>query len=286
MSEVLKIEAAGNDFIFFDGALEVPSMVRIRSLCDRHFGIGADGVAVMFRIDGKTSRWGFFNNDGSSAAMCGNAARAAAAWVHRQGLEFPHTLHTDFGPVILNSVKTESGTGESQFSAEIPYDKKPLRPQTISAAFSHADICDVPILVDTGVPHVVVEMSNSVLERARRSDAAIFKEVASHFRWVEEAGPAGANVTFFSRLEELAIQSVTFERGVEDLTLACGTGVLAAAVVASGVLTKNTSWPKLGFRVETLGAWLSVESQDFPNALTLIGPANITFSAQLISLRS
>jgi len=286
---ILKIEAAGNDFIFLDGAIEVPSTARIQSLCDRHFGIGADGVAVMFRIDAKNSRWGFFNNDGSAAAMCGNAARAAAAWVQRQGLEFPHVLETEFGKVILNQMALDDLGRTNQFSARVPYENKPLRLQPISSPFQHKDIVGSPLLIDTGVPHVVIEIAGSVLDRARNATAPKTEslvEIASHFRWVKEAGPGGSNITFFSRLENQAVQSVTFERGVEALTLACGTGVLATAVVASGSLKNKTPWPQQGFRVETLGAWLTVGSEDFPKSLSLQGPANIVFAAQLISLRS
>lgn len=292
MVDVLKIEAAGNDFIFLDGAVELPSKARIQALCDRHFGIGADGLAIMFRVDAKKSRWAFFNNDGSPAAMCGNAARAAAAWALRQNLEFPHTLETEFGPVILNPAPLMSSSLKNQFSARVPYETKPLVSKPVSTNFKAIELPSRPVLIDTGVPHVVVEMKTSVLDQARamesQSAAGVLslREIASHFRWVSEAGTMGANVTFFSRLGAQSVQSVTFERGVEGLTLACGTGVLAAAVIASGVLDRKSVRPPSAYRVETLGAWLEVDLMDFPKSLALVGPANIAFSAQLIGLRN
>jgi diaminopimelate epimerase len=99
--DILKLEAAGNDFIFFAIDQGVPTADRIQALCDRHFGIGADGFVVMENLDATHSRWQFFNNDGSHAAMCGNAARAAGAWVKHEGLSFPHHLDTAFGEIIL-----------------------------------------------------------------------------------------------------------------------------------------------------------------------------------------
>ncbi len=289
--EILKIEAAGNDFIFFAIEQGVPTAGRIQALCDRHFGIGADGFVVMENIDATHSRWQFFNNDGSHAAMCGNAARAAGAWVKHEGHSFPHHLETGFGEVILGEHVVREPHG---FTARIPYTKQPLHVREIATDISHDTtglVAGRARLVDTGVPHAVLELKQSVLTLAQeRRD--VLKSLAAKFRWPSEAGKGGSNVTYFSRIETNtgahgAIESVTFERGVEDLTLACGTGVLAAALVASGISVeaKTVGWPKSGFEVRTPGATLWVESQDFPSSLTLVGPANIVFSAKLISSR-
>lgn len=287
--EILKIEAAGNDFIFFDCQQGVPTAGRIQALCDRHFGIGADGLVVMENIDSTHSRWQFFNNDGSHAAMCGNAARAAGAWVHHAGFKFPHHLETAFGDVILGEHVVREPPG---FTARVPYGERPLHLRDIATDILHDTtglVAGRARLIDTGVPHAVVELKESVLLAAQeRRD--VLKSIAAKFRWPKEAGDGGANVTFFSRIETNsggAVESVTFERGVEDLTLACGTGVLAAAVVGIGLSleAKTVSWPKAGFEVRTPGTTLWVESQDFPHSLTLVGPANIVFSAKLISSR-
>lgn len=289
MNEIFKIEAAGNDFIFFSRDQGVPTPGRIQALCDRHFGIGADGLVVMETLDAHHSRWQFFNNDGSHAAMCGNAARAAAAWLKHGGRSFPHHLETGFGEVILNE---HAATDPHGFTARVPYGPKPLRLQPIAVDVSHDTtglLAGPATLIDTGVPHAVLELKGSILELAieRREQLG---QIAAKFRWPKEAGAGGSNVTFYSHIGKnthgaSAIEAVTFERGVEGLTLACGTGVLAAAVVASGVLEAKTSWPPAGFEVRTPGATLWVESKDFPESLTLVGPANIVFSAKLISSR-
>ena len=286
MSEILKIEAAGNDFIFLAREHGVPTAGRIQALCDRHFGIGADGLVVMENIDATHSRWSFFNSDGSHAAMCGNAARAAAAWLKHEGKSFPHHLETDFGDVILNEHVVTTPPG---FTARVSYAKRELAIAKIATDFSHdttGTIAAAANLIDTGVPHAVIELRDSVLKFAQERKETL-TSIASKLRWAKEAGTGGANVTFFSRTGS-SIESVTFERGVEDLTLSCGTGVLAAAVVSSGLdLQKRGEnlWPLAGFEVRAPGATLWVQSEDFPRSLTLVGPANIVFSLNLISSR-
>ncbi len=283
MSEILKIEAAGNDFIFFAREHGVPTTGRIQALCDRHFGIGADGLVVMETISATHSRWQFFNSDGSHAAMCGNAARAAAAWLKHEGKNFPHHLETGFGEVVLGEHVVTDPPG---FTARVPYGRKPLAIVPIAVDLTHdttGTVVGGAKLIDTGVPHAVVELSDSVLKLALERKE-ILTSLAAKLRWPKEAGSGGSNITFFSRIGT-SIESVTFERGVEDLTLACGTGVLAAAVIASGVSTESGAWPRQGFEVRTPGATLWVQSDDFPRSLTLVGPANIVFSLKLISSR-
>lgn len=290
-TDILKIEAAGNDFIFFSIDQGVPTPGRIQALCNRHFGVGADGFVVMEMIDSHHSRWQFFNSDGSYAAMCGNAARAAAAWLKHAGQKFPHHLETGFGEVILGEHVLTEPHG---FTARVPYEEKPLSLESIAVDVSHDTsglVMGPAKLIDTGVPHAVIELREPVLGLATQHRDRL-KTIAAKFRWPKEAGHGGSNVTFFSRIaknagDTPAIESVTFERGVEDLTLACGTGVLAAAVVASGLSleTASSTWPATGYEVRTPGATLWVESKDFPLSLTLVGPANIVFSAKLISSR-
>jgi diaminopimelate epimerase len=220
--------------------------------------------------------------------MCGNAARAAAAWLKHEGRSFPHHLETGFGEVLLGEHVLGQPHG---YTARISYEKRPLHMKQIAVDESHnTEGILMAKLIDTGVPHAVVELPWPVLQAAiRRKDQ--LRDMASFFRWAKEAGHGGTNVTFYSRIEKNvgerpAIESVTFERGVEDLTLACGTGVLAAAVVASGLSTESHSaWPNAGFEVRTPGATIWVESKDFPISLTLVGPANIVFSAKLVSSR-
>lgn len=253
----VKLVAAGNDFLFLDYSQDTEPKVAteaIAKVCDRHFGIGADGLVFMKRHSEFESTWHFFNSDGSKAAMCGNAARASAEWLRLQSAKFPHRLNTAFGAVTLDFVS------EGIYSAEVNYRHAPLTAQKLEA--------DV-FLVDTGVPHVVVQTGKEVLKMRDRNSALLY-------RWPKEAGAGGANVTFYRRLSSKEIEAVTFERGVEDFTLSCGTGVLAAALIASGALASKT-WPSSGISVRNPGGQLQVKSPDFPNSLVLIGPAQIVF---------
>ncbi|MDX9731650.1 MAG: diaminopimelate epimerase [Bdellovibrionales bacterium] len=281
---LLKVEGAGNDFIFIPYEQGVPTVEEVQTLCDRNFGIGADGLVVMESAGPKKTRWHFFNRDGSVAAMCGNAARAAAAWLEYRGKVsavvagsvFPHSLETLFGEVIVDR-DTQGG-----YVARVPYANRPLRQVAIQTGPDTEVRVDpsvegltvgTPILVDTGVPHAVVELTCSVLESASVGRETL-QSLALVFRWPKEAGAGGANVTFFSRVSPEIIEAVTFERGVEDLTLSCGTGVLAAALVSAA-----SNWPSAGVEVRNPGAVLRVMSRDFPNELSLIGPARVVFAA-------
>lgn len=261
---VTKAEGAGNDFIFvayspsFDRAM-------IPKLCDRNFGVGADGLVLMEALAPTRTRWHFYNRDGSDAAMCGNAARAAAAWLQAAGKAFPHELETAFGPVTLN--RHEKG-----FAARVQYAERAIDSiENVSGKMTSGTLVSAKF-VDTGVPHAVVEWPSSVLLGAR-VDAAKLKEAALALRWAPIAGAAGTNVTFYSRVAAGVVEAVSFERGVEDFTLACGTGVLAAAVISSPGQTV--------VEVRNPGAALFVEAHEFPKALTLAGPARIVFTADV-----
>lgn len=252
--EISKLVAAGNDFLFLESAAGISSHLTteaIIKICDRHFGIGADGLVIMQPQSDTATKWYFYNNDGSKAAMCGNAARAAAAWLKIKGAKFPHQLQTEFGNVKLEVLSAEL------FSAEINYEQRPLKVRPISSG---------AVLVDTGVPHAVLEVHNDVLKMTDRN-------LAMPHRWPNEVGPGGANVTFFRRIKPDAIEAITFERGVEDFTLSCGTGVLAAAMISAS----SSGWPEGGLSVENPGGQLKVLAPHFPHSLVLVGPAQAVF---------
>lgn len=248
-----KLVAAGNDFLFVESVAGITSRLtreEIVKVCDRHFGIGADGLVVMQPQSESMTKWYFYNSDGSRAAMCGNAARAAAAWLQKAKAKFPHQLQTEFGTVILNALT------EGSYSAEVNYTHRPLKQQLLPSG---------AVLIDTGVPHAVLEVDQDVMKLSDRN-------FAIQYRWPIEAGPAGANVTFFRRVSANSIEAITFERGVEDYTLSCGTGVLAAATVAS-----SNNWPPAGIQVRNPGGLLKVLAPNFPHSLVLVGPAQSVF---------
>lgn len=259
-----KLEAAGNDFIFLDAqSWSVPTPEQIRLWCDRVFGIGADGLVRMHRLSATESSWEFFNRDASKAEMCGNAARAAAAWLADRGAEFPHLLRTSFGDVLLDRA------GHGQWSAKLDYTHRPLKALAVTSNSEFGQ------LINTGVPHFVVMRTDEIEINDN------LRQSAQGHRHLKEAGAGGTNVTY-ARLEAGVVEVATFERGVEDFTLSCGTGMLAAAVVASEALT-GRAWPESGVKIRPVlcpSATLEVQSQNFPRELVLIGPARLVFEGR------
>jgi diaminopimelate epimerase len=210
---------SGNDFVMVDGRHTTPaewSVDDIRAVCARGTGVGADGIVfVAPGAEPDVVRMIYFNSDGSRAAMCGNAALCSTCLAVRLGLANPHhrTLETD--AATDESRCTPDGEGAELHLAPV---HTPLPVPGLAIAPGERRLA----LGTVGVPHLVVVVDDvelvDVVTRGRllRSDPAL--------------GPAGANVNFISpatRTSEWRMR--TYERGVEDETLACGTGAVAAA---------------------------------------------------------
>lgn len=251
-----KMSGAGNDFVLLDGLPEGRSGPALaRKLCGRHEGVGADGLLVMSRRAGKI-RLDYWNADGSSA-FCGNGSRCAALWASARGWakgpEFE--LATNRGPLTARL----TGKGRAEVSMPAPKD---LRLGRVLNVGGHP----VPVhTVDTGVPHAVV----FVPDIGTIDVAAAGRPLRFH----KALGRAGANVDFVEIAKE-ALLLRTYERGVEDETLACGTGIVAAAFVAR-VLGFGGSPAKVKVRG---GATLSVSFDEGPK---LEGPGEIVFTGEV-----
>jgi len=216
---IYKMTGSGNDFVMVDARNTTPadwSADDIRAVCARRTGIGADGlVFVGPGTDPEAVRMVYFNSDGSRAALCGNAALCTTRLAVRLGLAHPQRL----------TLETDAGTYESRCSGD--GERAELHVAAVRAPAPVPGLAPVPgerqlALGTVGVPHLIVLVDDvdgvNVVARGRllRSDAAL--------------GPAGANVNFLSpgaRGPEWRMR--TYERGVEDETLACGTGAVAAA---------------------------------------------------------
>lgn len=252
---VSKFVATGNDFIFVDARLPLPTIFArasraefAKKLCDRHFGVGADGV-VFVQQDAQGLSWDFYNNDGSHAEMCGNATRCMGRWAQ--------------DVLQVNSVEFRTAAGK--VVATVEGDEVVSRLDFVHPApkWIYADNHRAALL-NTGVPHIVV---NDKIESAKSNWQAI-----KSWRFHKEAGVAGANVTFLEIESPTRFKTITFERGVEGFTLACGTGVLAAAAV--GLIEE-----KSGFDADVIapGGRLHVHfNRDFNGAI-LKGPARLVF---------
>jgi diaminopimelate epimerase len=267
-----KMHGAGNDFVFVDALLFAPGeeprfdAEDVRRLCDRRFGIGADGFAVLHQsaLEGADLEWTFFNNDGSRAEMCGNAARCAVRLVVDRGAVKTAALG---GPVRL---KTPAGIVEGRTlpggGVEIAM---PVRPDVAfgEKTIKTDDGAHRLLTVNTGVPHAVLEVSDLSSYPVERVGAALVRHPAFL--------PAGTNVTFFQRLSRSSILSTTFERGVEEETFACGTGVTAAALAF-----REIHGGALPVAVTVPGGKLDVDVRD--GRVWLRGPAAYVYEGTLL----
>ena len=253
-----KYEGAGNDFILIDnrGQLFRPDPQTVARLCDRHFGIGADGVMTLTRSDAGTCIMRYFNADGSEGEMCGNGARCFALFVRHLGLcgETCRFEATDC-PHEAQLQRVDGPAGEIELGM-IPVSEI----RAVGRGWS----------LNTGVPHYVefVDAVDTVdvcgRGRGIRSDA-------EHF-------PQGTNVDFVEVSGSGKLRLRTYERGVEDETLACGTGAAAAALAAHFVLQPDVH----AFDIEVRGGRLSVrfhcDGTRRYRDIRLTGPARRVFS--------
>ena len=215
-----KMTGSGNDFVMLDGRATTPDgwpPARVRAICDRRNGVGADGLVILTPSTPGAVRMSYWNSDGSLGAMCGNAALCSGRLSVDLEMVPPgeFCLLTDAGLVRVISRGQADEAEINLPDCDLPRDLPDPGPAAGEHWFS---------LGTVGVPHLVVRVDDvesvDVLGRGRmlRSDARM--------------GPVGANVNFVSppKKPEGSWLIRTFERGVEGETLACGTGTVAAAL--------------------------------------------------------
>lgn len=249
--QFFKYQGAGNDFIIIDNRnMSVDlSTDQIRHLCDRHFGIGADGLMLLTNCDSADFKMVYFNADGNESTMCGNGGRCIAAFAKRLGM-------------VSDTMQFMAVDGLHH--AEIlPDGSVTLQMQDVNAIHFH----DEYTTLDTGSPHYVKAVS-------QLKDM----DVASHGRAIRlqsQYQPKGINVNFFQLIDE-KIYVRTYERGVEAETLSCGTGVTAVAIASVGKTIGNFAIP-----VITEGGLLQVSFQKkmehTAENIQLTGPAQFVF---------
>ena len=215
-----KASGSGNDFIIIDNrdlslnVGELPAFAR--SVCRRKVSVGADGLLLVEPSSAADFRWRFFNADGSAAAMCGNAARCVARFAFENGIA---------GQTL--SFETQAGIIRAEVAGDVAKvrltDPSSLK-QDIRIHLSGGE-CGLDC-IDTGVPHAVCFVAS-----AEACDVtATGREIRRH----EVFQPEGANANFALVINRHKMRVRTYERGVEDETLACGTGVVASVLAAAG----------------------------------------------------
>lgn len=227
-----KYEGAGNDFIIVDArAFEFdPSKELVAALCDRHFGIGADGLMSLELSSKADFKMRYYNSDGREASMCGNGGRCISLFAHHLGIsgKTKRFIGAD-GIHEATIVKSDELSGLVELSmSDVEYIEK----------------FDDHFQLDTGSPHYVM-----FVDDVRSID------VVGLGQKLRDSIAGGTNVNFVQITGPDSIKIRTYERGVENETLACGTGATASAIVTA--LATGTDCKR--YSVQTSGGKLTVE---------------------------
>ena len=260
------MQGTGNDFIVIDNRdarLTMDQLIAITpELCDRKFGIGADGLIALQDSLFADYEMVYRNADGSDAGMCGNGGRCIALFASKLGFPNNHSFSVH-GNVYKATVNNDQATVKLHFPVKTtPRVLEQIHKNTI-------------IQVDSGTEHIVMQLEKKSLE-----EDELLKKVGRKLRYHKYFQPKGTNVNFFADLEHQKLALQTYERGVEDLTLACGTGALATAI-AWHCLKSNTDRENQ-FTIQTEGGTLRVtfvydaDTKKYIN-LTLEGAADFVF---------
>jgi diaminopimelate epimerase len=252
-----KYQGTGNDFVILDnrdGMYNVLTVKQVKHICDRRFGIGADGLMLLSKKEGYDFEMIYFNADGNESSMCGNGGRCLVKFAHHMGIHKStyHFIATD-----------------GEHFADIDNDQTVrLKMKDVTQVQEHSTYA----VLNTGSPHFVKFATNV-------KDVDVV-ETGREIRYGKEFKEEGINVNFVESIDEDSIYVRTYERGVEDETMSCGTGVTAAALMSAH--------NEKGFNrveVQTPGGHLSVEfdkndDEHFEN-IWLCGPAEFVYQGEI-----
>ncbi len=262
-----KLQGTGNDFIAFDfrnSGYKVQHLKNSASiLCDRRFGIGADGILALYprEIPDTDYTMVYLNADGSDAGMCGNGGRCIARLASKLGVPLKHrfSVHENLYSVVVD---------ESEVTLSFP--AIPLLRSIFDEEFGSIEI------LNTGTEHICIKLDNS----DELSNLEYLRLIGKRLRFDTRFAPKGTNVNFYYPIDDDSINLITYERGVEDLTLSCGTGSLASAICHGHVTNRKS------IRVFNTGGMVtctfnSSEHINTYKELTLKGPAEIVFQGSI-----
>ncbi|RED38570.1 diaminopimelate epimerase [Winogradskyella eximia] len=251
-----KYQGTGNDFVILDNRLQIidkKDTKRIAELCDRRFGIGADGFILLENDDQTDFKMVYYNADGNESSMCGNGGRCIVAFAKFLG-------------VIEN--ETEFIAIDGLHKAKIENEIVHLQMQDVLEIETFQD----HLFLNTGSPHHVEMVSDL-------KDFEV-KKNGSRIRYGEPYNEVGSNVNFVNQISSDHFAVRTYERGVEDETLSCGTGVTAVAIAMhksgktkSNIITLNTEGGDLKVTFDS-------NDNGYHN-IWLVGPAEQVFKGEI-----
>ncbi|WP_152268530.1 diaminopimelate epimerase [Agriterribacter humi] len=252
-----KYQGTGNDFIILDNrdnAYSFLDTAQVNFLCNRKFGIGADGLMLLNKHNSYDFEMVYYNADGKEGSMCGNGGRCLVKFAYDSGIKKTtyHFMATD-------------GPHEAEIDLQGIVRLKMKDVQTVKNKTDH-------FILDTGSPHYVQFVQN--LQKLN------VKEEGKKIRYSDAFADEGINVNFVETVDDHTIFVRTYERGVENETLSCGTGVTAAALVSAH---NENSFNEIDVR--TTGGNLSVEfdlsDENQYSNIWLCGPAEFVFKGEI-----
>lgn len=251
-----KYQGAGNDFVMVDDRTETfpQDEKQIEMICDRHFGVGADGLILLQNDDISDFKMVYFNSDGRQSTMCGNGGRCI--------VRFAHDLGLIQGKTIFQAIDGEHEAILNENGVE-------LKMSNVSEVQNFEN----HLFLNTGSPHHI--------EFVQKVEDVDVKNHGKQIRYGAPYFEEGSNVNFVEITSENSLKIRTYERGVEDETLACGTGITAASIAAFEAGKISTS----EVNVSAMGGELKVKfeknlSGGYEN-IWLIGPAEFVFGGEI-----
>jgi diaminopimelate epimerase len=248
-----KYQGTGNDFIMVDNRLNSfpkENTQLIEQLCDRRFGIGADGLILLENHTTYDFKMVYFNSDGNESSMCGNGGRCLVAFAKQLG--------------IIDATAEFEAVDGYHYAKIIGDDLVSLQMKDVDRIAVHQDYS----FLNTGSPHHVQLVSN-----LKNFDV---KTEGAKIRYSDLYGKAGSNINFVNQLENDIFAVRTYERGVEDETLSCGTGVTAVAIAMHQTGKTNNNIIDLNVEGGKLKVQFDVDNAKYTNVF-LIGPATFVF---------
>ena len=257
-----KISATGNDFILFDnrnGKLNGEEHEFFQHICQRRLSVGADGILLLNNSDQHDFSLLYFNSDGHIGEMCGNGARAAAYYAYSIEISSNNVAFDVLGVEYQAEILKEG----VKLSMPPPVEIK-MKPDVVEESF-----LEEGGYLNVGVPHYVLFADDI--------DRIDVQNIGRKYRYHKAFSPWGTNTNFVRIMGEQKLKIRTYERGVEEETLACGTGTISSAIMANK--QKDLTTP---IEVEARGGTLFVDFDKTLKNITLTGNVRIVYSGELL----
>ncbi len=264
-----KMSGTGNDFIIIDHRdpflMPVEQAAFAQKVCRRMFSVGADGLILIENSDVADFQWQFYNADGTNAEMCGNGARCAARYAYAKGIASATMSFVTVAGLIRAEVKGDL----------VKLEMTPPQDTVLNSEFVFGGESRLSHFSNTGVPHAVYFVDDN--------KTTPVKEWGHEIRFHDQYQPAGANVNFAQFTGKSSLVVRTYERGVEDETMACGTGAVASGLIGGllGLVESPVAVTTSGGDVLTI--YFDIQGNDINSisGVFMEGPASFIYEGLL-----